>query len=114
MAMKEATAGMTQAMEILKEASRVDDDEVTIAADDAGATAAMQKIETALEVEHMDAATPATDQSGDRTQQTTSLIGRAPVNAAASLDKELIKKARENTRMTDDMIDQSGFENERR
>jgi len=47
--MKQKAGGMQQATDVVAEAAGVDDDEVTIAADDAGATAAAQKMGKVLQ-----------------------------------------------------------------
>jgi len=110
MTMKQEMGGMTQAMNVAEKASHVDDDAVTIAADDAGATAAAQKIGEALEDDQPDNATRETQESDDRTQQATSPIGTAPKDAAsAEKDRELVKQAKENARLTDEMMEDGGF-----
>jgi len=56
--MNQDMGGMKQVADTAKKASKVDDDAVTIAADDAGATAAAQKTGEALEDDQPDNATP--------------------------------------------------------
>lgn len=110
MDMKQESGSMKQAMNIAEKASQVDDDAVTIAADDAGATAATQKIGEALEDDQPDNVTLETRESDDRTQQATSPIGSAPKDAASTdVERELIKQARENARLTDEMMEEGGF-----
>ena len=111
MEMKQEVDGMRQAMKIAEKASHVKDDEVTIAADDAGATAAMQKFAEVLEDDQPNIATRELHESDDRTRQATSPIGRMPRDAASTaIDRELIRQADENARATDEMMKRSGFE----
>lgn len=105
MTMRQELGGMKQVME---KASKVDDDAVAIAADDAGATAAMQKIGEVLEDDQPEDATSETHEADDRTQQATSPIGVKP-KAATDMDRELIKQATENSRLTDEMMAEGGF-----
>ena len=49
--MKQKTGGMQQAMDVAAQAGGVDDDEVMIAADDAGASAVTQKMGKVLQEE---------------------------------------------------------------
>lgn len=108
MAMKQQTGGMKQAMDLATKASEVDDDAVTIAADDAGATAAAQKIGEALEDEQPEDVTSEVHEADDRTQQATSPIGSRP-HDPTERDRELIKQAKENARLTDDMMVEGRF-----
>ena len=108
--MNQDMGGMKQVADTAKKASKVDDDAVTIAADDAGATAAAQKTGEALEDDQPDNATRETRESDDRTQQDTSPIGTAPRDAAsAEKDRELVRQAKENAHLTDDMMVKGGF-----
>ena len=75
MTMNQDMGGMRQVMDVAKKASKVHDEAVTIAADDAGATAATQKIGEVLEDDQPDNATRETFDADDRTQQATSPIG---------------------------------------
>jgi hypothetical protein len=109
MTMKQQTGGMKQAMDLAKKASEVDDDAVTIAADDAGATAATQKIGEALENDQPEDVTSEIHEADDRTQQATSPIGLKPHDGTSERERELIKQARENARLTDDMMVEGGF-----
>lgn len=95
-------------MDIAKKASEVDDDAATIAADDAGATAATQKIGEALEDDQPENVTSETHKADDRTQQASSPIG-AQAHEASDRERELIKQAKENARLTDDMMVEGGF-----
>lgn len=110
MTMKQEIGGMKQTINVAERASRVDDDKVTIAADDAGATAAAQKIGEVLEDNQSEEAVTETHEADDRTQQATSPIGTAPKDAASTArEREMIKQAKENARLTDDMMAEGGF-----
>ena len=109
MAMNQDMGGMKQTMDVAKRASKLDHDTATIAADDAGATAAMQKIGEVLEDDQPEGATGETHEADDRTQQATSPIGAKPREAATDMDRELIKQAKENSRLTDEMMVEGGF-----
>lgn len=91
--MKQELKGMAQAMKVAEKASRVDDDQATIAADDAGATAASQKIGKVLETEEPEIA-----------GETPPLIGGHINDAASEHDRKRIEQARENAQLTDDMM----------
>ncbi|MGE0774112.1 MAG: hypothetical protein AB7L36_03600 [Sphingomonadaceae bacterium] len=84
---------MAQTMKVAQKASRIDDDEATIAADDAGATAASQKIGKVLETERSNVAS-----------ETPPLIGGHIKDAASEHDRKRIEQARENAQLTDDMM----------
>ncbi|MGE3746043.1 MAG: hypothetical protein AB7G25_10130 [Sphingomonadaceae bacterium] len=97
--MKQELKGMTQTMNVATKASRLDDDEVTIAADDAGATAASQKIGKVLETERPEVAS-----------ETPPLIGGHIKDAASEHDREKIRQARENAQLTDDIMGEGRLE----
>lgn len=109
MTMKQEMSGMKQVMDVARKASKVDDDAATIAADDAGATAAMQKIGEVLEDDQPGDTASETHAADDHTQQATSPIGAKPREAASEMDHKLIKQAKENDRLTDDMMAEGGF-----
>jgi hypothetical protein len=110
MTMKQQMGSMKQAMDVAEKASEVEEDEVQIAADDAGATAAMEKIGKALEDDQPEFATNELTESDDRTQQATSPIGATPKDAASTeVDRELIRQADENAKQTDELMRRSGF-----
>lgn len=110
MNMKQKMGEMGQIMSVAQKASNVSDDEVTIAADDAGATALTQKIGTALEDEQLDFSTRDVRDSDDRSQQATSPIGKGPRDAASTeIDRALIRQADENAKLTDEQMRKSGF-----
>ena len=108
-----AGTGMTQsisAIDVAGEASRIDDDAVTIAADDAGVTAATQKIGAALEDAAADIATSELGNSDDRAQQASSpIVGGAKNAASTEVDLDLIRQAKENAKVTDEQMRQSRF-----
>ena len=64
--MKQKTGGMQQAMDIAAQAGGVDDDEVMIAADDAGASAVTQKMGKVLQEEE----TPDPEKAGSQVAAT--------------------------------------------
>jgi len=108
-----AGTGMTQSIspiDVAGEASRVDDDAVTIAADDAGVTAATQKIGAALEDAAADIATSELGNSDNRAQQASSpIVGGAKNAASTEVDLDLIRQAKENAKVTDEQMRQSSF-----
>ena len=99
MNMKQKMGEMGQIMSVAQKASKVSDDEVTIAADDAGATALTQKIGIALEDEQPDFSTRDVRDSDERSQQATSPIGKGPRDTASTeIDRALIRQADENAK----------------
>jgi hypothetical protein len=110
MEMKQGLGNMKQAMTVVEKASEGYDGEVQIAADDAGATAAMKKLGKVLEYDQSEFATGELSDSDQRTQQATSPIGSAPKDAASSeVDRELTRQAGENAKQTDELMRRSGF-----
>jgi hypothetical protein len=110
MTMKQQMGDMKQAMNVAAKASQMDDNEVQIAADDAGATAAIEKIGKVLEDDQPEFAAGELSESDGRTQQATSPIGAVPRDAASTqIDRELIRQADENAKETDELMRRSGF-----
>lgn len=107
--MTQEMGGMKQVMGVAKKANKVGDDVATIEADDAGATAATQKIEKVLEEDQPEGVIGEPHQVDDRAQQASSPISPTPRDAASELDRELITQAKQNARLTDDMMAEGGF-----
>ena len=99
--MKQKTGGMQQAMDVAAQAAGVDDDEVMIAADDAGVSAVTQKMGKVLQEEE----TPDPEKAGSPAAA-TAFERRSLLRDAASTEtgQELVRQAEENARLTHEQI----------
>ena len=99
--MKQKTGGMQQAMDVAAQAAGVDDDEVMIAADDAGVSAVTQKMGKVLQEEE----TPDPEKAGSQVAATAfERASRLRDAASTETGQELARQAEENASLTHEQI----------